>query len=276
MRNEKSATKQQGSNEPKPKILLLDIETSPLESYHWGLWDQNISLAQINVEWTVLSFAAKWLHAPKNTTEYHDTFGQKDYRDDSSVLARLWELLDEADFVIAQNGKRFDMKKIRARMVMLKFPPFSPITVIDTMLIAKRVFGFTSNKLEWMADKLSAVKKRAHRKFPGFELWVQCLAGNKAAHKEMRLYNIDDILSLEGVYLAIRPWAEGHANLANMYPDDGAMRCPKCASTNLTKRGFSFTNVGKYQRYCCESCGGWARSRYTLNSKEHRSNLLSN
>lgn len=276
MKNEKSATKQPEQSEQVPKILLLDIETSPLQSYHWGLWDQNISLGQIGTEWTVLSFAAKWLHAAKSTTVYVDTFKQTDYRDDSALLAKLWELLDEADFVIAQNGKRFDMKKIRARMVMHGFPPFSPIIVIDTLLIAKRVFGFTSNKLEWLADKLSKVKKRAHRKFPGFELWTQCLAGNTAAHKEMKLYNVDDILSLEGVYIALRPWAEGHPNLASMYPDDGETRCPKCASSNLVKRGFSFTNVSKYQRYCCLTCGGWARSRYTLNSKTHRSNLLSN
>lgn len=276
MRNEKSATKQRGSNEHGPKVLLLDIETSPLESYHWGLWDQNISLSQINVEWTILSFAAKWLHAPRNSVVYLDTFDQDDYRDDSELMARLWELLNEADFVIAQNGKRFDMKKIRARMVLMSFPPFSPVIVIDTLLIAKKVFGFTSNKLEWMADKLAVTKKRAHRKFPGFELWIECLAGNKLAHKEMRLYNIDDILSMEEVYLALRPWAEGHPNLAAFYPDDGKTRCPKCASEDLTKRGFVYTNVGKYQRFCCEHCGGWARSRYTVNSKEQRQTLLAN
>ena len=276
MRNEKSAPKQRGSNEHGPKVLLLDIETSPIESYHWGLWDQNISLAQINVEWTVLSFAAKWLHAAKSSVVYKDVFDQDDYRNDTELLGALWELLDEADFVIAQNGKRFDMKKIRARMVMHGFPPFSPVGVIDTLLIAKKVFGFTSNKLEWMADKLSPIKKRAHRKFPGFELWVECLAGNKAAHKEMRLYNIDDILSLEGTYLALRPWADGHPNIAAFYPDDGKVRCPKCASDDLMKRGFHYTNVGKYRRYCCNDCGGWARSRYTVNTKEQRQTLLAN
>ena len=274
MKSEKSATKQQDSNGQGPRILLLDIETSPLESYHWGLWDQNISLAQINVEWTVLSFAAKWLHAPRSNLVYHDVFEQQDYRDDSELLALLWELLDQADFVIAQNGQRFDLKKIKARMVMHGFPPFSPVRVIDTLLIAKRVFGFTSNKLEWLADKLSVVKKRAHRKFPGFELWVQCLAGNKAAHKEMRLYNIDDILSLEGVYLSLRPWADTHPNIAAFFPDDGSMRCRVCASTDLIRRGFAYTNVSQYQRYCCASCGAWSRSRYTLNSKQQRNNLL--
>jgi hypothetical protein len=44
-----------------PRILFLDIETAPLQSYHWGLWDQNIGLEQIGTEWSILSFSAKWL-----------------------------------------------------------------------------------------------------------------------------------------------------------------------------------------------------------------------
>ena len=275
MKSEKSATKPQDSNEHGPKILLLDIETSPLQSYHWGLWDQNISLAQIEVEWTVLSFAAKWLFAPKRDVVYKDTFQKEDYRDDAELLAALWELLNEADFVIAQNGKKFDMKKIRARMVMQGFPPFSPVRIIDTLLIAKAVFGFTSNKLEWLADKLAVTKKRAHRKFPGFELWTACLAGDPAAHKEMKLYNIDDIISMEEVYLKLRPWAEQHPNIAGMYPDD-VMRCRICASPDVTREGFAYTNVGKYQRYSCGFCGAWSRSRYTINTKEKRQSLLAN
>jgi hypothetical protein len=276
MKNERSETALPESKGQGPKVLLLDIETSPLQSYHWGLWQQNISLAQIGLEWSVLSFAAKWLHAPKKSTVFMDTFDEDDNRNDMTLLAKLWELLDAADFVVAQNGKRFDMKKINARMVMHGFPPYSPVRVIDTLLIAKAAFGFTSNKLEWMADKLSSTKKRAHKKFPGFELWVQFLARNPAARKEMRLYNIDDILSLEEVYLAVRPWAIGHPNLAAMYPDDGQTRCPKCASSSLEKRGFAFTNTGKYHRFCCKDCGGWSRSRYTVNTKEQRFKLLSN
>ena len=276
MKNAKSVTAPQESSEPGPKVLLLDIETSPIKSYHWSLWQQNISLAQIGEEWTVLSFAAKWLHAPKKATIYADTSDKADVRDDSELLAQLWELLDEADFIIAQNGQRFDAKKIRARMIMHGFPPFSPMRVIDTLLIAKHVFAFTSNKLEWLADKLAVTKKRKHKLFPGFELWTQCLDGNPRAWKEMKLYNIDDILSLEEVYIALRPWAEGHPNLAAYYPDDGVTRCPKCGSCSLDKRGYTFTNTGQYHRFCCNTCGGWSRSRYTLNSKEKRAALLSN
>jgi hypothetical protein len=256
-----------------PKILVLDIETSPIQSMHWRLWKENIGLNQIGDEWTVLSFCAKWLG--ERQVIYEDTFLEDDMRNDTKLLALLWDLLDEADFVVAQNGKRFDLKKIRARMVMHGMPPFSPVVVIDTMLIAKDVFGFTSNKLEWLSQHLSTVKKRKHNEFPGFELWIEFLKGNPKAQRAMRLYNIDDVRSTEQVYLNLRPWAVGHPNVAQFWPDD-ERRCPKCGSTDLQQRGYQFTQTGQYHRYVCNGCGGWSRSRYTLNSLSKRKALLSN
>jgi len=256
-----------------PRIITLDIETSPLQSRHWSLWKQNIGLNQIGDEWSVMSFCAKTLGS--NEVVYADTSGQDDYRNDSILLAQLWSILDTADFVIAQNGKRFDLKKIKARMVMHGMPPFSPVTVIDTMLIAKDVFGFTSNKLEWLSTHLSKIKKRKHKKFPGFELWNECLSGNPAAWAEMRLYNIDDVRSTEQVYLALRPWSEGHPNLAAYWPDE-ERRCPKCGHDHLTQRGYTYTQSGQYHRFSCNNCGGWSRSRYTINTLGKRRALLSN
>lgn len=256
-----------------PEIVTLDIETSPLQSLHWRLWKENIGLNQIGDEWTVLSFCAKWLG--KREVIYEDVSEQTDFRDDSLLLGKLWEVLDRADFVIAQNGKGFDLKKIRARMVMHGMPPFSPVIVIDTMLIAKEVFGFTSNRLEWLSTYLSKIKKLKHNKFPGMELWKECLAGNRAAWDEMRKYNIVDVRSTEQVYLSLRPWAVGHPNVAAYWPDE-EMRCPKCGSKSLQQRGYSYTQTGQYHRYCCNGCGGWSRSRYTINSTGKRRSLLSN
>lgn len=258
-----------------PRILYLDIETAPIQSLHWSLWKQNISLSQIQVEWSILSFCAWWEGDSKADIIYEDTSQSTDVRDDTMLLVSLHTLLNEADIVVAQNGKRFDLKKIRARMAMAGLPPFSPVAVVDTLLIAKDVFGFTSNKLEWLSDKFSPVKKRKHTKFPGFELWVECLRNNPKAWKEMRLYNRDDVVSLRYVYLALRPWAIGHPNVAAYWPDED-MRCPKCGSKELTQQGYQYTQSGQYRRYKCSKCMSWSRSRYTVNSTSKRKNLLSN
>jgi hypothetical protein len=45
----------------KPKILIFDLETSPLLAYVWRMWDQNISLDALISEWFLLSYSCKWL-----------------------------------------------------------------------------------------------------------------------------------------------------------------------------------------------------------------------
>lgn len=257
-----------------PKVLSIDIETSPITAYVWSLWKQNVGLNQIKEEWNILSFCAKWLH--EDDPVYDDA--RANPIDDEHLLRQIWKLLDEADIVITQNGKRFDVPKINARFLLLGMLPPSPYKVIDTMLIAKQQFGFTSKKLEWMTDKLCKKhKKQKHNKFPGFELWSECLKGNPEAWDEMRDYNIPDVLSMEELYLIMRPWYVGHPNVAIYFKDDEVRyRCPKCGSDHIKQDGVAYTQSGEYEKMHCLGCGGWSRGRYTLNSKEVRRVLLSN
>lgn len=271
----KSGRSQQGARSTGPRVVVLDIETAPLQSYHWGLWDQNISLEQIQIEWSILSISWKWLGEKKVHFKSTGGRGPEKVRDDSELLDVIWELLDEADIVVTQNGKRFDMKKINARMLMRGMKPYSPVKVIDTKVIADKHFGFTSTKLAWMSKHICKIKKSEHKKFPGFELWIECLKDNRAAWREMEEYNKIDVLSDEELYLAMRPWMEGHPNVA-VYSSIEHVQCPKCGSENLQARGKSYTQAGQYHRFQCKDCGGWARSRYTLNSKGKRQVLLSN
>lgn len=258
-----------------PRIVTIDIETAPLQSYHWGLWDQNIGLNQIGSEWTILSFAAKWLG--NDLVIYKDTSGHgvDNVRNDLPLLSDLWSILNDADVVVAQNGKAFDVKKINSRLLMADFEPYSPIKIVDTMLVAKKHFSFTSNKLEWMSDHLTSLKKSDHKMFPGFELWAECLKDNPDAWAEMRKYNCRDTVATEELYLKLRPWVEGHPNVAAYFETD-SVACPKCGSLDVQMRGLAYTQSGQYHRYQCKPCGGWARSRYTLNSTSKRRSILSN
>lgn len=256
-----------------PVITLADIETAPIEGRVWGLFDQNIGLNQITKEWAIISFCAKPLFGKRKSVIYMDTSAKEDPRDDYEICAALWEMLHTTDILIAQNGKRFDMRKIKARLIMHGFPPPSPTKIEDTMLMARQVAAFTSNKLAWLSDYLSKVKKSEHKEFPGFELWSECLAGNPKAWAAMKRYNIPDVLSMEQVYLNLRPWVNTHANIT-VYDDHDELRCPVCGSNKVVEEGFTFTNVGKYQRYKCNGCGAWSRGRKTLNSIAKRRSLL--
>jgi DNA polymerase elongation subunit (family B) len=128
-----------------PRTATVDIETFPLEVYRWSLFDESsVALNQVKVEWSIASFAWKW--SDEKRVIYQDTGGRgvKKVRDDKKLVRDLAELLDEADLVIGQNHKKFDLKKINARMIMHGIKPYSPIRTVDTTIEARRYFGFTS------------------------------------------------------------------------------------------------------------------------------------
>jgi len=254
-----------------PKVLILDIETAPLLGYVWSLWNNNLGLNQVKSDWYILSWAAKWLGEPEESVMYKDQRDAENIEDDKEMLAEIWNLLDECDIALTQNGVSFDIKKLNARFIQNGFEPPSSFKQIDTKLIAKKNFAFTSNKLEYMTDKLcTKYKKQKHAKFGGFELWKQCLAGNLEAWDEMKEYNIYDILSLEELYLKMAPW-DSTINF-NLYHDDLDFVC-KCGSTDFRKSGFHYTAAGKYQKLKCKACGHETRDTENLLSKDKRKSM---
>lgn len=256
-----------------PKVLILDIETSPIFGAVWRLFKQNVGLNQIEKEWYMLSYCAKWYG--EDIVTYQDKSESWDTEDDSDLLESLWVLLDEADFVIAHNGIGFDVKKINARFILNGMQPPSSYKVIDTLNIAKNRFGFTSNRLAWLTDKLCVqYKKLDHGKFAGYDLWKECLKGNPEAWLEMQEYNINDVLSLEELYNILRPWDTKHPNI-NLYYDDTRTRC-RCGSHDLIHNGFAYTNLSKFDRFRCTDCGAEVRGRVNLLPKEKRLTLKMN
>lgn len=253
----------------KARILVIDTETSPNLVFTWGHWKQNISPKQVVRTWDFLSYAAKWL----GTDEV--LYNENRTGNDQQIVSDMCNLLAEADYAIAHNGDRFDFKKIRARALVHGFNPPAPVKTIDTLSIARREFGFAANSLEYLSMVLNCkLKKGGHKKFPGFDLWVECMKGNEEAWAEMREYNILDILVLEELYLKLRPWDTKHPNVAIQQDVVEKPTCPKCGGTHMQYRGYAYTNVGKYHRLQCQDCQGWSRTRYTLTPKNE--NILTN
>lgn len=255
-----------------PRVLLLDIETAPILANVWGLFDQTISLNQISQDWHVLSWAAKWLDAPASEVMYMDQRGSRNVENDRRILTAVWKLLDEADVVIGQNSKSFDIKKLNARFVMWGMQPPSSFRQIDTLRLARKHFAFTSNKLEYMTDKLcTKYKKLKHEKFSGFELWKACIAGNQDAWNEMEKYNKYDVLSLEELYHKLIPW-DNSINF-NVYHSGTGTKC-KCGKGDFARNGYFYSNNGKFQRYKCKACGSETRAKQNMLDKDKRASLL--
>jgi hypothetical protein len=239
------------------KILIYDLETSPIIGYTWGIWQQDV--IKVKEDWQILSVAWKWLGEKKVNVVGQDDFAdyQPGINDDTNVVEYIHGLFDTADIVIAHNGDSFDQKKAQARMIIRGMAPPSPYKQIDTKKVAKRYAAFTSNKLKDLAQDFNVSLKGDPG---GFDTWLGCLAGDPKAWARMKRYNKQDIPPLEDIYLKLRPWIDNHPSMGvlNNKPD----ACPKCGGGPLQSRGLTApTKVGRKQRFQCTSCWGWSQGR---------------
>lgn len=235
----------------KPRILFIDIETFANHSRTWpGMYDLNV--IKITKPWEIASFAYSWDQEKKIHCETRA--GQ---RSDCALMRKLRNVLNEADVVVVQNGKKFDIKSWNTRMWKHEIPPYSPFKVVDTLVEGKRHFKLNSYSLDSMAEFLGVGRKLKHR---GFDMWEECEANDPKAWREMVRYNKHDVFLMRGVYYKMLAWIDKHPNLATMAGKPNA--CPKCLTIgSLHSKGFNYTQVAKFAKYHCQVCKGWCSAR---------------
>ncbi len=229
-----------------PKVLFVDLETSPNAGYIWGKYKQNV-LSYIN-EWEILCFCYKW----QGEDKIHSVSAFKD-GGEGEVVVKLWRLFDEADIIIAHNGDAFDIKKSNAKFIEYGLTPPSSYQTIDTLKVARKYFKFNSNKLGDIAKLLGLELKMSTG---GFELWLGCMADDKDSWNKMVEYCKQDIVVLEAVYMELRPWMRNAPNM-NLFTGR-SHGCPVCGSEHTQRRGVSRTRIGERQRYQCQACSAWS------------------
>jgi len=259
----------------RPKILTFDIETAPNVGHFWQMWQTNIGLNQQLEHGWIISFVAKWLG------EDEVIFMENYDGDDPDLVANLAELISQADIVVGHNVGRFDLNWLRTECARLGVKPFPPVKIVDTLKVAKKYFRLVSNTLEYCLKFFGLPQKSKHKKFAGHDLWMQAVEhNNPEARAEMLEYNIQDVVSNEELYLYLLPFIGDHPNIG-VYVESEVPVCPGCGESEpLSKRGFSYTNLSKFQRYVCDTdkdgCGRWSRGRINLISKDVRKGLLAN
>ena len=243
-----------------PKILIFDTETAPMQAYVWGLWKQNIAFDHTTSEWFMLCWSAKWLYSDEIM---HDSLTPEEAlgEDDSRIIKHLWELVNEADIVVAHNAKGADVPWMNTRFILNGLVPPKPYYVVDTLEVAKKQFSFPSNKLDALAKYFGIEQKME----TDFDLWRRCLHGDQEALDYMQEYNIKDVDILEQVFLVLVPWIKNFPNLNNILQSDVPV-CATCGSEDieLIPNKYYYTSVGKYPLYRCKECGAISRGRHSL------------
>ena len=242
----------------KPKVLMLDIETAPMVAYVWGLFDQNVSIDQIVAHGHVLCVSWKWLG--EKGVKYVRVDGKE-----KKALKEIHDAIDAADYVVHYNGTKFDMPILYREFLLHGYAPPSPVREIDLLRTVRRKFRFSSNKLDYVCQRLGLGNKVHHK---GMQLWRDCMANVAKAWEVMCKYNKQDVVLLEKLYTKVLAWIPNHPNVTLLTHDK--LSCPRCGGKDYYHRGMQHNLTRSYQRFQCNSCMGWFRGNSVMSTKlEH-------
>jgi len=250
------------------KILFWDIETLPYVSFTWGLWKQNVNASQIVKNTSIICGSYKWLGEQQvHTASIGDnvsTFRKDPYSGGDVVAKKLIKVLNQADFIVAHNGDRFDYAKLKGLSVIHNLGPFK-VRKVDTLKMAKATGVFPGgNSLKSLAKVLGVPQQKQET---SMEMWADiALRSDREALKKMERYCEQDVRVLEAVFMRLWPHCEGLLpNIPKLLgKDSNVLACDRCGSTNVVKNGRYIKNVQMYQKYQCKFCGANFLGRKTL------------
>ena len=233
-----------------PKILVWDIESTNL----------NASFG------CILAIAYKWVGKPKVFIPTILDFAKRNSMlDDKHLVAEFKSVYEEADYTVAHYGKKFDLPMIQTKCLKHRLGPLPNIPMVDTCWVGWKTFKLHSNRLgAWLEYLDCKHDKKAMRT----DDWLNAAHGCPKAMKAVKERAKYDVLGLEEVFLAMRPWIkEPNRQLFSEEPG-----CVSCGSFNLQSRGYAVTATRRYQRLQCQDCGKWQREVF---SDEARAELVS-
>lgn len=247
------------------RILYLDIETSPTVADVWSLRDLSVGINQIKVQPRMIGFGYRWSDSKRRAqfvSEYHNGHAE--------MVEIAHGLLDEADALCGYNSQGFDAKHLNSEFVVAGLTPPSPYKHIDLYKVVRANFRLPSYKLQYVLQRLNLGSKLQHT---GHQMWIDCLGDDEErkakAWRLMSRYCRQDVDVLPALKEALLPWMGGPFNAGNYAKTEGR-HCPSCGSDNVQSRGVQVTTTLTYDRYQCQSCGRWSRSRKSIESVDLR------
>jgi len=241
----------------QPKIIVCDIEVSPILSWTYNAYEGNA--IRIEQDPKIISFAWQELGKSKIhvvTLADLSYSGNRFSIDDKKITKALHEVLDSSDIVVGHNWDNFDMKTANARFLYYGMAPIPPHKTVDTLKKARLHFKMPKNTLDEIYRYIFG--KEGKTKVKHSDVLWDCLDhNNPKAWVAMKRYNARDVEITRDVYLAMRPFYKAHPNLSLYTRKDRV--CPKCQSERAHRRGKEWYVSGFSWKYQCVACHTWYR-----------------
>lgn len=233
--------KKSNRSAPAGKILAFDLETASLDADRGH----------------IICVAAKWVgRKTMYTWRIDETAGYgktpASFFDDSKIVKELTPLLEEADAVLAHYGSGFDVPYVNTRAIINGLQPPAKLTVIDPWKTSKAQLRMSRNGLAQIADAVNAKHRKTH---VAWSVWETARYGCTKSIDKLLKYNINDVLALEDVYVALRPLMHTHPYVGPTVAGGAKSRCPACGSNRSRSVGWRRTRTFEIHRRVCSSCG---------------------
>ena len=235
-----------GMTNIKPKILIYDIETSPVLAWTFRI-GYDLSLSHENVKdgqkFDIICIGYRWLGEKK--THILD-WGKK--KDSGPMLDEFSKILDQADVAVAHNGDKFDLRHINTQRLLNRQPPLNWPTTEDTLKQLRSHFAFPSNKLDYITKTLFGTGKSEMT----LKDWTRIVETNcPKSLAKMKKYCKRDVELLAKTFTLLRPYITNPRAKFNLA---SKLSCPSCAHGHSKSHGIKWSSTKPYQRRRCQNC----------------------
>jgi ribosomal protein L37AE/L43A len=243
-------------------VLTLDIERLPGRARHqhrgltiegdfWDLsgWKHILGYRlppESVIEWP-RTICAAWQFYGGKRVEFASEWG--DGREE--MLRRIWDAYDQADVLYGHNVAGFDTKNLNSEWLMMGLNPPSPFKTLDTLKEARKTFGFESNTLASLTDRLGIETKTDKY---SVAVARAAVAGSKKDQRAIKAYNVGDIHASRAFVDRLRGWIPSHPHNVVGTIDDRPT-CNQCWGDNLERNGTRLAQLITYTLWRCSDCG---------------------
>lgn len=231
-------------------VLTLDIERLPGQ-FAADFWDLNAFKNRrihpdMVTEWP-RTICVAWQFYGTAKVEFASEWG--DGRE--QMLRRVWDAYDQADVLYGHNVDRFDTRNLNAEWLTLGLVPPSPLKIIDTLKEARKTFGFESNTLASLTQRLGIDTKTDKY---AVDMARAAVAGSVTDQRRLKAYNVGDIHASREFVDRIRGWIPTHPHDLIGRIDDRPT-CNQCWGDNLEPNGIKLAQQITYKLFRCKDCG---------------------
>lgn len=237
-----------------PNVLIYDIETTPLSSWHFGLGKQVVRHNQLRAPYhyhRIMCVSWAWLH---EDTVHSLEFDIKNH-DSTALVKEFQKVLEKADVVLGKNNARFDDKHVKMAEVIAGLTPSPAWKLIsdDLETQIRKHFWLASYSLDHVAKMLLGAGKDKM----DFSDWFDIMEyKDQKKLDKMVKYNMKDVMETQDLVILLWPHLTFKTNASTFNRD---IRCPHvhCQSSRICKNGTRMSkNGGLRQGFICKDCGG--------------------